>query len=289
MADVRLDPELLRGWPLPEYGEGKDERGAIAIVAGSPQVPGAAILAATAALRAGAGKLQIGTCRSVAAHVAIAVPEALVFALDETAEGALAPSAAGAVAEHANAADAVVLGPGFAADEANARLVAEVARRIEVPAVVDAAAMWCLREAEEALAPLRGRVVITPHAGEMADLLNVERGEVERDKVRFARDAARRFGAVVALKGAETVLATPDGAVYRHTGGDAGLGTSGSGDVLAGIAGGLLARGADPLRAAAWAIVLHARAGAELSRRIGVGFLARELPGEIPALMRWLC
>src|SRR5581483_7576872 len=153
MADVRLDPELLRGWPLPEYG---------------------------------AGKLQIGTCRSVAAHVAIAVPEALVFALDETAEGALAPSAAGAVAEHANAADAVVLGPGFAADEANARLVAEVARRIEVPAVVDAAAMWCLREAEEALAPLRGRVVITPHAGEMADLLNVERGEVERDTVRFA-------------------------------------------------------------------------------------------------------
>jgi len=288
MAETTLDPELLRRRPLPPIGEGKDERGAVVVVAGCPQMPGAAILAATAALRAGAGKLQIGTCRSVAPQVAAAVPEALVFALDETPAGAIAPSCAETIARRANAADAIVLGPGFADEDDNAALVREAAALLEVPALVDAAAMWCLREAASAFAPLRGRVVITPHAGEMARLLGANRADVEHDQARFAREAAQRFGAVVALKGQQTVLAAPDGDLYRHREGEPGLGTSGSGDVLAGVIGGLLARGADPLRAAAWGIVLHARAGAELARRVGVGFLARELPGEIPALMRWL-
>jgi NAD(P)H-hydrate repair Nnr-like enzyme with NAD(P)H-hydrate dehydratase domain len=109
---------------------------------------------------------------------------------------------------------------------------------------------------------------------------------VEADPVAAARRAAEAFGATVALKGAQTVIAAPDGSVLRYTRGGVGLGTSGSGDVLAGIVVGLLARGADPLRAAAWGVFLHGEAGNALARRHGaVGFLARELAAEVPRIL----
>lgn len=117
-------------------------------------------------------------------------------------------------------------------------------------------------------------------------MLDVSRDEIEADPAHYARESAARFGTVVALKGEETHIASPDGALYRHPDGDSGLGTGGSGDVLAGLIAGLLARGANAVTATAWGVFLHARAGAELSRRIGFGYLARELSAEVPALMR---
>jgi NAD(P)H-hydrate repair Nnr-like enzyme with NAD(P)H-hydrate dehydratase domain len=112
---------------------------------------------------------------------------------------------------------------------------------------------------------------------------------VERDPARVARLAADRFGAVVALKGAETWIAEPAGKLYRYTGGSIGLATSGSGDTLAGIVTGLAARGASPVRATLWATYLHGAAGRQLARRVGpLGFLARELLAELPPLLRRL-
>ncbi|HEY0615347.1 MAG TPA: NAD(P)H-hydrate dehydratase [Candidatus Elarobacter sp.] len=286
---LAIDAALLRGWPLPAPGDGgKDERGRVLVVAGAPQMPGAAILCATAALRAGAGKLQIGTCRSVSAHVGAAVPESLVVALDETDSGAIAHEAAATIVEHANHADALVLGPGLVDQRASAALTEAVAATLEVPCVIDAAALACCAASGGAIARLGGRAVLTPHAGEMATMLGRSREEIEADRMHFAREAARTFGAVIVLKGATTHIAEPDGVLYRNEHGDAGLATSGSGDVLAGVIGGLLARGIEPLRAAAWGVFLHAGAGSVLSRRIGLGFLARELPAEIPPLMREL-
>ena len=289
MADLLIDDELLRRWPLPavEAG-GKDARGRIFVVAGAPQMPGAAVLCATAALRAGAGKLQIGTCASVATAVGCAVPEALVVALDETRSGAISRGAAGTVVEHANGADALVIGPGLVDQGASAELIFTVAWKLDVPAVVDAAALACFADRADTFAHLGGRVILTPHAGEMATMLRCARDDVERAPEECVREAARAFGAVVALKGETTYIADPAGALYRNEHGNAGLGTSGSGDVLAGIAGGLLARGAEPLHAAVWAVALHARAGDVLATRIGFGFLARELSAEIPPLMRAL-
>jgi ADP-dependent NAD(P)H-hydrate dehydratase len=284
-----IDAALLRSWPLPKPGDGgKDERGCVFVVAGAPQMPGAAILCATAALRAGAGKLQIGTCASVAAHVGSAVPEALVVALDETPSGALARAAAKPIVERADACDALVIGPGLVDERASAALIEAVASKIDVPVVVDAAALACFANRAGAFAHLGGAAILTPHAGEMATMLGCSRDEVEADPERIARDAARMFAAVVVLKGATTHVATPNGAHYRNDHGDVGLATCGSGDVLAGIIGGLLARGAEPLHAAAWGVYLHARAGDVLSARIGLGFLARELPAEVPPLMREL-
>jgi ADP-dependent NAD(P)H-hydrate dehydratase len=285
-ASKAIDAALLRAWalPVPEGGD-KNARGSIFVVAGAPQMPGAAALCATAALRAGAGKLQIGTCASVAAHVGIAVPESLVVALDETPSGAVAMSNVETIVARANKADALVIGPGMVDESATAALISAVAQALDVPAVIDAAALACMRERADALAWLHGRVVLTPHAGEMASMLACERDAVEADPGSYAVEAARRFDAVVALKGETTHIAEPDGALYVNEHGNVGLATSGSGDVLAGIIGGLLARGAPPLHAAAWGVYLHARAGDTLAKRIGFGFLARELSAEIPRLM----
>ena len=131
--------------------------------------------------------------------------------------------------------------------------------------------------------------LLTPHAGEMAHLTGVSKEEVGADPERHAREAAQRWDAIVALKGATTYIATPDGDCWRHVSNQAGLGTSGSGDVLAGIIVGLAARGAPLAQAAVWGVALHARAGRALAERMGsLGYLARELPGEIPILLEKL-
>ena len=128
--------------------------------------------------------------------------------------------------------------------------------------------------------------LLTPHAGEMAHLTGVSKDEVCADPERHARAAALRWNAVVALKGATTFIATPDGDCWRHASSHAGLATSGSGDVLAGIIVGLVARGASLAQAAVWGVALHSRAGGVLAERLGpIGYLAGELPGEIPALL----
>ena len=132
----------------------------------------------------------------------------------------------------------------------------------------------------------RGRMVITPHAGEMATLLGIPRRAVMADLLGSAREAASRLQAVVALKGASTYIVSPQGEGWFFDDGNVGLATSGSGDTLAGIIVGLLARGAKPLEAAMWGVYLHGEAGNRLSHIHGhVGFLARELLDAIPRIM----
>lgn len=156
--------------------------------------------------------------------------------------------------------------------------------------LLDAAAMMRLRELREPLARHAGRVVLTPHPGEMAGILDVTREEVEADPARIARRVADEFGIVVVLKGACTFIAAPGETVWSCDSGHPGLGTAGSGDTLAGIVTGLLARGARPLDAALWGVYLHGEAGHRLARSRGpIGYLAREIPGEVPAILGELC
>ena len=162
-APVLITPALLRDWPLPQPDEGgdKEERGRVLIVGGSAEMPGAVILAAVAALRAGAGKLRIATCRSVAPWVAVAVPEARVFALPETEAGAIPATAADQVARQAEQVDALLFGPGMIDEPEAAGLVRDVLPKIQRPTVVlDAAALTGLAGAREAIRSLGGRVVL---------------------------------------------------------------------------------------------------------------------------------
>ncbi|AWK87345.1 NAD(P)H-hydrate dehydratase [Azospirillum thermophilum] len=298
MSDpVAVTPELLRRTPLPRPSEegDKEERGRVLVVAGSVQVPGGALLAGIGALRAGAGKLQIATCASVAPHLGLAVPEALVAGLPETAEGGISPDAATALIERARRCDAVLIGPGMMDRPAVAALAGALLRGLDGPPdgpslLLDAGALAALEQAGAAPPHRAGRMVVTPHSGEMASLLGMERADVSADPPGVALRAARQLGAVVALKGSCTHIATPEGARWAYDRGRVGLATSGSGDTLAGIVAGLLARGAPPEVAAIWAVYLHGEAGNRLARRHGpLGYLARELLAEVPAILAELC
>ena len=285
---------LLRRMPLPRPdAEGdKDSRGRVLAVGGSAETPGAILLAGVAALRAGAGKLQLASVKSVAAALGVAVPESLVVALPETRGGEISGDAgADSIRERISSVDALLIGPGMTSERAARALVRGVVRRLgdEATLVLDASAVTALHDDDDALLELHGRAVLTPHAGEMATLLGVEKDDVESNPAEMARDAAARFGAVVALKGPESWIAEPDGTLYHYAGGSVGLATSGSGDTLAGIIAGLAARGASAVQSAIWGAYLHGAAGEVLARRIGpIGYLARELLDEVPGAMRRL-
>lgn len=290
MSDpAALDADTLRGFPLPHLPEDgdKEERGRLLVVAGSREVPGAALLAAVAGMRAGAGKLQIATARSVAIPLAIAIPEAKVVGCEEMADGCLAPSAIAPILEMAAEAGAVTIGCGLQhGDTLDALLDAVLAGVPDCPLVLDAAALGSLAPRAAAVRDRRGGTMMLPHSREMASLLECAPEEVEIDPLHSARQAAERFNAVALVKGRFSFVAAPDGRAFRFEGGGIGLATSGSGDVLAGIVGGLAARGADALTATLWGVWLHGEAGRILTDRVGrVGFLAREIPDLVPGLL----
>lgn len=285
---IEIDDETLRGSPLPlQDGGDKEDRGRVLVIAGSREIPGAAVLAATAALRAGAGKVTIATPASIAQAVAFAVPESRVIALDETAEGGISAHGAAPLEALAGRVQAVLVGPGMTYEPATYALAASVLKIFrESSIVLDAGAMNLLCTPPHGGMRFGSPVLLTPHAGEMATLTGASKDAVTANPAEAALNAARAWNAVVALKGPVTHIAAPDGRLWRHEGGNFGLATSGSGDVLSGIIAGLVARGAPLEGASAWGVALHARAGERLAGRCGViGYLARELAGEVPALM----
>jgi ADP-dependent NAD(P)H-hydrate dehydratase len=287
-APTLITSALLRSWPLPRVHPklGKEGRGAVLVVGGSEQVPGAVVLAAVGALRAGAGKLQIATARSVATNVAVTVPEARVVGLPQTRDGQLAARCHRLLVREVAAADALLIGPGMGTGGAALALLRHCFRTsVDSVQIVDAGAL-CAVDRGKRVGAKGAAVILTPHSGEMAAMWGCSREHVDAHPLEVAREAARAFGAVVALKGAQTFVVAPDGTAYRNTAGNVGLGTSGSGDTLSGVIAGLSARGATALQAAVWGVYLHAKAGDVLAQRIGtLGFLARELLAEIPQLL----
>lgn len=268
-----VDDALRNEFPLPPIkGGSKEERGRIVVIGGDVTVPGAPLLAATAAMRAGAGRLQLAVPREVAVAIAIAMPEAMVVPLE-------------AAHELLDDVDAAIIGPGMFSSDATRDFVASLFPHIASSVVLDSGAFCALKSAPGAVARDLARAVITPHCGEMAFLMDADRDDVERNPERYARESAHRFGVVTVLKGETTYVAPSGGECYVHSGGSAGLATSGSGDTLAGIVGAFLARGASALSAALWGVTLHAQAGAALESRVGIGFLAREICDELPQLL----
>lgn len=289
MSPAEVTPLLLRNHPLPRHEQGGDKhaRGRVLVIAGSLEVPGAAQLAGLGALRAGAGVLQIATCASAASHLGVAMPEARVIGCTETPAGGIEPANASRLIELGSDCDAVLIGPGMMDETAVAQLTSELLKHLQGPVfILDASAFATLTTAEM---PPRSRIVVTPHSGEMAKFLGCTREEVDSDPLRAARQAAAALRAVAAMKGASTHIVSPDGEAWLSQNGSIGLATSGSGDTLAGILAGLLARGTDPVLATIWAVYMHGEAGRRLAKRNGTfGLLAREIPGEIPSIMQEL-
>jgi hydroxyethylthiazole kinase-like uncharacterized protein yjeF len=277
-----LDQAALRDHPLPPIIDGdKETKGRLLVIAGSLEVPGAALLTATAAMRAGAGKLRIATVQSIALPLGMAMPEAMVLGMAED-EGGFAVAAVHPLAGEAAEVDAVVAGPGVKRNSA-CGLLARALLESDAALALDVALLKALRQPdhERTITP-----VLLPDADELAALLDADEDAVRRDPLGCGLRAAELYRSIVLVKGVVSHVVTPGGDAWRYDGGAPGLGVSGSGDVLAGIVGGLLARGAEPLNALLWAVWLHGKAGAVLTKKVGpIGFLAREIAGEIPRLL----
>ena len=291
---VQITPSLLKRMPLPRVEEGgdKEERGRVLLVGGSREMPGAVVLAALAALRAGAGKLRVVTAGSAAPQVTAQVFEARVYPFAETKAGDIAAAAMSRVGECAAGARAVCVGPGMCDEKNAARLVRKLlssSRETGATLILDANALSGLGGSRRLVRGLGGRAVLTPNGDELGGLLEDGRKNRPGGAALAALRIAEDYGAVAVVKGRETFIASPEGRVYVNRAGNVGLATSGSGDVLSGVVAGLAARGTDALAAAVWGVHAHALAGDRLARRVGpIGYLARELLDEIPRVLEQL-
>ncbi|MFJ6455926.1 NAD(P)H-hydrate dehydratase [Paenarthrobacter sp. NPDC091669] len=291
-AAILVTPSLLRDWPLPAPGEDKYSRGAVLVIGGARTTPGAALLAGTAALRAGAGKITLAVAESAAVQIGVALPECGAVGLPDNTNGSVTGEGLDRIAGDLEKADSLLIGPGLDdLDLAEALLRALLEREQSDggtgtegrPAVVlDAFALGVLGRIEEDLEPWRGRLILTPNPTETGILLGRDVEDLERD----VAAVADRFDAVVSCQGIIAGPSGADGKLWKITTGYGGLGTSGSGDVLTGAVAGLRARGTSDAQAACWGTHLHAAAADRLASKLGpLGFLARELADELPALM----
>jgi len=267
----------------------KGDYGHLLVVAGATGKAGAAILTARAAVRAGAGLVTAAVPAPIVQTVDGGSVESMSRPLPADENGVLTTGAAEGILDAASGKDAVALGPGLGQGEAASGEIRRAVLECELPLALDADGINAFAGRPEALAARRVATVLTPHPGELARLLGAGTGEVAADRLAAARRAARATGAVVALKGRLTVIATPEGAAWVNTTGNAGLATGGTGDVLTGMLGAFLARGYEPVEAALLAVHLHGLAGDLAAAETGeealaAGDLIEHLGGAFRAL-----
>ncbi len=267
--------------------------GRLLVVAGSLEYAGAALLAGLGAARAGVGLVRLATPESVGMRLLGLAPELTALLLAEEAPGLIAPGGWRRLTTEAGLYDALVVGPGLGSQPATARRTRHLIGELNRPAVIDADGLNALAEAPRWWQDLPRSLVLTPHPGEFARLSGTSPAPAlaEDDDVRAAAaaEAAMRWGQVVVLKGARTVIASPDGEVLRSEVATPALATAGSGDVLAGVIGAFLAAGSSPLDAAGCGVGVHGAAGMLAEERIGrAGVIARDLAALLPEAIEQL-
>jgi NAD(P)H-hydrate epimerase len=292
VVDIGFDDDAMRAssW-LTERGDvasvlparpldgHKRTSGSVVVVAGSRAMTGAARLVARAAMRVGAGYVVVALPASILPVVQADLTEAVFLPVAETADGSISPDAVDAVIEAASGSHAVAIGPGLSRDAGTASFVREVVRTSPVPLVVDADALNAFASEAGSIGDRKAEVVLTPHEGELARLLG---RELSTDRLADARSLADAARAVVLAKGTRTVVVDHSGVARVNPTGSTALATAGTGDVLTGTIGGLLARGLEPT-AAAWAgAYLHGLAGLAAGERTGDGTVAGDVADLLP-------
>ncbi len=301
VADIGFPQELLEdsryrtsilfedeafGWlPRRPLDAHKGTCGKLLVIAGSQGYTGAATLTAMAALRAGVGLVYVGVPRSLNDILEVKLTEAITVPFPDTHERTLSFDALGPILEWTDRVDAVALGPGLSQHPETVRLVRKLLPCITLPCAVDADGLNALAPVEERCT-LGRHFVLTPHPGEMARLVDSTVAAIQADRVAACRDLAARLDCSVVLKGVPTVVSGPDGDVFINRTGNPGLATGGTGDVLTGLIGALLAQGMPPLKAGALGAYFHGRAGDRAAARRGqVGMIAGDLLEDLPAVL----
>ncbi|MDF2441580.1 MAG: hypothetical protein JWN98_2564 [Abditibacteriota bacterium] len=290
-----ITPELLKSLPLRDFSDDADKAdyGKLIIVAGSARLPGAAILAARAALRSGCGTVRVAAPQSVATAIGITVPELMVIPLPETSDGTIAAAAWEILEKQFEPCDAAVIGPGLDSNAETEELCRKFLAACPLPTLVDATALLAYANQTGSKKASSGADkaprVWTPHLAEMQSLLGSKKEIEEEQRESIAREWAASQHSTLVFKGRETLIAGAEGALYKNTAGTRGLGTAGSGDVLAGLIGGFLAQGMDAARAAIYGVHVHALAGEAAEKDMGDdGMIARDFLERVPSVLRYL-
>lgn len=286
---VLTDDEVHTFLPVRTLQGHKGTHGKGVLVAGSPGMIGAAILAGRSALRCGIGLLQIITPQRVASQIDLGLTEATVWPVE--GENALGNQAWSVIEEKCRVAQALAIGPGLGQNPDFIPVLEEVLRTIELPVLLDADALNLVAQEPGILGWRQGRgpLIMTPHPGEMARLCDCSVQEIEDNRLEIAVTKAVEWGAVLVLKGAVTVIASPDGRAFLNPTGNPGLGTGGTGDVLTGSILAWLAQGVPPFEAACLGVYLHGKAADELAQDVGwSGFTATEVADQLAKARRSL-
>lgn len=261
----------------------KGTLGSLLCICGSYGMAGAAIMAGKAALRCGIGLLKIAVPKSIYPVCATNILESVYYPLEETSNGVISSKNTDFLLEMCEKSSAVVIGCGLSVCDDTKNLVQSVITNCKKPLVIDADALNCICNKPEFLKNLKVPAIITPHPGEMARLLHSTPKTVNSSRENTAIDFAKKFGVVTVLKGAGTIIASPDGEVYINHTGNSGMATGGSGDVLSGIIGSLLAQGAAPINAAAAGVFLHGTIGDLAAEKLGkISMLPTDMIDMIP-------
>jgi NAD(P)H-hydrate epimerase len=269
------------GWGRPPDFH-KGDFGHVAIVASSVGMTGAATLSAEGALRIGTGLVTVLVPESLNDVIEVKLTEAMTIPVPQGKARAFGTASLDKVLGYVNRWDAAVIGPGFGRDEDTIEFTLELIRRLEKPAIIDADALYAISKDLSVLKRCKAPLVVTPHPGEMATLLGTTSADVQSNRLEVARAFAKEHGVTVVLKGAGTVIAAPDGKAHINTTGSPGMATGGTGDVLSGMIGGLLAQDKEPVDAAAAAVYLHGLAGEIASERLSEpAMLASDLANSI--------
>ena len=269
--------------PQRKFDAHKGDAGNLLVVSGSKGMMGAAIMAASAGLRAGAGKGTLAGPENLAYAVESGPPEIMTLSLPATSSGTIDASAFESILETSAAMDAMIVGPGISTHPRTMELVHQLIQHIEIPIVLDADGLNALSQDITALAGMRGGLILTPHPGEMARLNRISVAEVQTDRVSVAIDFAVGHKVHIALKGARTINASPSGNAWLNPTGNPALASGGTGDVLAGVIGALLAQGLSGEKAMVVGTYLHGLAGDIATSQIGgIGLTATDLLPQIP-------
>jgi NAD(P)H-hydrate epimerase len=232
-------------WPARDDDSHKGSHGKVGIIAGSAGMPGAAVLTTSAAVRSGAGLTQLNTHGNIFGTVVTHVPEATLFDRKDDLESFIEGK------------DVIAIGPGLGVNDKTSRTVEYLVNEYEGPLIIDADGLSGLGQFKEQIKKRRSPVVISPHPGEMARLIDSSPGEVNKNRFRISREIATEYGMYVVLKGPNTLVATPDGEIFINDTGNAGLAKGGSGDVLTGMIAAFLGRYDQPQQAISSAVYMH--------------------------------
>jgi NAD(P)H-hydrate epimerase len=288
---IHPDGELPDGFKLPVRPRDghKGTFGTVVVLAGSQGYTGAAYLTSMGAARSGAGIVRLMVAQSIYPILAEKCTEVVVGPVPEISPGVVGHAALSAVQRGFTGAAAGIVGPGIGRDTSTRRLIEDLLRKVTVPLVLDADALNLLSEHRSILPKLSSDIILTPHPAEFGRLANMETSAVQKDRRGIASRFAKTWNKVVVLKGAGTVIAAPDGRITLNPISTPALATGGTGDVLAGLIGGLMAQKLPPFEAAVTGVHIHSVAGMDLEASVGqAGVLASDLLPQIPRVMERL-